>query len=114
MQKVTQGLLFASLTLFVGQGVFAHEVKTVTSANAINLGVAQHQHLQSASKYGGTHRTGHGAQVGESGIIIWSAKEYNGYGSTQTRNKHYRGGFKGQQKYGRVVGREYGKDTRND
>ena len=112
MKWPLKGLIFSALMLTALQSAFAHEVRKINGTNGVNLGVVPHQHYRSGIKYGGTYRTGHGAEAGDSGIIIWSAKAYNGYGLSQTRNRHYRGGFKGQSPYGQSNNKNYGKDTR--
>jgi hypothetical protein len=109
---VVKGLIISTLSLFAIQSATAHEVTSLTGANAVNLGIASHKHYRSPGKYGDTYRTGHGVEAGNSGIIIWSAKSYNGYGSSQTRNKHYRGGFNHRSNYGKNYKRSYGSEKR--
>jgi len=112
VNRMVRGLIISTLSLFAIQSAIAHEVKSLSGVNAVNLGIASHKHYRSPGKYGDTYRTGHGVEAGNSGIIIWSAKSYNGYGASQTRNKHYRGGFNHRPKYGTNYKRSYGSEKR--
>ncbi len=103
-------LLLTAFFLAATSVVQAHEVKSLGGANGTTLNAVAHQHVRASTGYGGTYRTGHEAKTGNSSIIIWSARQYNGYGSSQTRNKHYRGGFsKSKSGFGRSTNRQYGR-----
>ncbi len=112
---INSAILLAALLLAVGTTAQAHQVKSLTAGNGSKLTIVEHQHVFGTAGYGGTYRTGHAARVGDNGITIWSAKQYNGYASSQTRNKHYRGGFgKAKSSYGRSTSRQYGRNDSRD